>query len=257
MSFIFVNSPKIKATASYKKTRRALVGSANKVELKPSKNNLNPLKKLPKWLLKGFLNLVIVLAITISFAIFVPKLTYLVYSPPTINVEGQFDQSAIGGQFGDGARENKYIPPFNENLPKGDWLEIPLIGVRSELQDTEDSADALDTGIWHDPKYGRPGDNSGMPIILAAHRYGWKWWWKDEYWKYNSFYNLPETEPGDIIEITSGQRKYQYEIYAGDEGEMITDINADLILYTCKHLNSSIRHFRYARLIDPTTDSQK
>jgi len=157
----------------------------------------------------------------------------------------------------DGTNEVKYLPPVNKNLPEGNWLEIPLISVRSELQITEDSADALDTGVWLDPEYGQPGDNSGLPIILAAHRFGWKWWWKDEYWKYNSFYNLPETEPGDIIEITSNQRKYRYEIYEATEGDKITNLDADLILYTCKHLNSTIRYFRYARLIDPTVDSQK
>ncbi|MDH5533193.1 MAG: hypothetical protein OEX81_02060 [Candidatus Pacebacteria bacterium] len=256
MSLIYATSPKIKSTASYINTRGILVGNLDKYEPKVSSNKLSPLSKLRKSLLKGFFDLIILISITTAFAIFVPKLVYSVYTPPTLNVEGQFTESVLGGEFVNGSNKKQYLPPLNKNLPEGDWLEIPYIDVRSELQDTENPYDALETGVWLDPKYGRPGDNSDLPIILAAHRYGWKWWWKDEYWKYNSFYNLPETQPGDIIEITSGQRKYRYEIYSATEGEYITDLDADLILYTCVHLNSSVRHFRYARLIDPTVDSQ-
>jgi hypothetical protein len=256
MSLLYSTSPKIKASPSYNVTRNVLMGDVPKDTPKPNKKYKNPFAKLSKRLLRVFLNLVIVIAITTAFAIIVPKVIFSLYAPPTITVEGEFTKTALGGSLDSGAAQSSYIPPFNPNLPEGDWLEIPLIGVRGQYQQTEDPNDTLDSGIWLDPKYGKPGDRSGLPIIMAAHRYGWKWWWKDDYWKYNSFYNLPETKPGDIIEITSGQRKYLYEIYAADEGEQITDINADLILYTCKHLDSSIRHFRYARLIDPTQDSQ-
>lgn len=262
MSLVFVTSLKIKDTTSYISTRGILVGDLSKYDpelnkqVNNSKDNIN-FNKFKKNLLTVFFNLIIIISITTAFAIFVPKIVYSIYSPATISITGQFSKTALGGDLADGTSQIKYVPPFNPNLPKGDWLEIPFIGVRSQLQATKDSADALGTGVWLDPKYGGPGDNSGLPIILAAHRYGWKWWWKDQYWKYNSFYNLPQTQPGDIIEITSGQRKYQYEIYSATEGEEITDLSADLILYTCKYLNSSIRHFRYARLIDPTLDSQR
>jgi sortase (surface protein transpeptidase) len=254
MSLIYATSPKIKKTASYINTRGILIGDLDNDELSTKK--ISPLSRFKKNLLKGFFDLIIILAITSAFAIFIPKIVYSVYTPVTINVEGQFTQSALGGEFANGVNQKQYVPPLNKNLPEGNWLEIPFIDVRSEFQDTQDSADALDTGVWLDPQYGQPGDNSGLPVILAAHRYGWKWWWKDEYWQYHSFYNLPETQPGDIIEITSGQRKYRYEIYEANEGEQLTDVDADLILYTCKYLNSSIRHFRYARLIDPSIDSQ-
>lgn len=255
MSFITRDSLRLKVPTSYQKTRMTLVGETGKTQ--ESQKKSSPLGKFSKIFLKGFLDLVIVISITTACAILLPKLVFSIYSPPTIDVEGQFTESVLGGSFVSGSKYSEYIPPVNENLPKGDWIEIPYIGVRSELQATLDPNEALDTGIWLDPNYGFPGDGKDLPIIVAAHRYGWKWWWKDDYWKYNSFYNLPDTQPGDTIEITSGQRKYQYEIYAGDEGEKITDINADLILYTCKHLNSSIRHFRYARLIDPNQDTQK
>ena len=57
MSLIHVNSPKIKATTSYIKARGIFVGDLTDHKFKTNKNNLNPLKKLSKWLLKGFLNL--------------------------------------------------------------------------------------------------------------------------------------------------------------------------------------------------------
>ena len=100
-------------------------------------------------------------------------------------------------------------------------------------------------------------------MILAAHRYGFRYMWEtilDDgsiYALRHIFYKLPETEPGDRIEIIVDQRRYVYEIYAGGESDEITDYEADLILYTCKFLNAPIRFIRYARLLDPTLDSQE
>lgn len=144
--------------------------------------------------------------------------------------------------------DNRYLPPVNPNLPTGDWFSIPKIGVRSQLQPTASYEEALETGLWQAPDFGKPGSLE-MPMIVAGHRYGWKWWWKDEYWKYNSFYLLPQVEVGDRIEIISDQRKWIYEVYAGEEGTEITDYQADLIVYTCKYLQSPLRYFRYARLV--------
>lgn len=144
-----------------------------------------------------------------------------------------------------------YIPPIDPDLPAGQWLTIPEIGVKTQPKATEDPEVALKDGVWIAPEYGQIGQ-PGMPIIMAAHRFGWKWWWQSDYWKLNSFYNLPETKPGTIVELIADQRKWTYLIYGGEEGDAITDYGADLILYTCKFLNSPIRHIRYARLIDPT-----
>lgn len=148
-----------------------------------------------------------------------------------------------------------YLPPFEATLPTGDWLVIPRIGVRSELQATSTADSALDTGLWLVPDFGQPGD-SDQPIIVVGHRFGWKWWWQNDYWKYHSFYLLPELELGDRVEIIAQQRKWTYEIYASEEGPAISDYQADLILYTCKYLSSPVRIFKYARLIDPTANSQ-
>ena len=146
-------------------------------------------------------------------------------------------------------KEVRQLPAINPNLPVGDWLIIPKIGVRSQLQATANYEDALDTGLWRAPEFGKPGSLE-LPMIVAGHRYGWKWWWQDEYWRYNSFNLLPELQVGDRVEVISEQRKWTYEIYAGEEGTEITDYDGDLILYTCKYLQSPLRHFRYARLVE-------
>ncbi len=144
--------------------------------------------------------------------------------------------------------EIRYLPEFDPSLPEGDLLIIDKIGVNTQLQRTETESEALDTGAWWVPDFGIPGDLK-MPMIVSAHRYGWEWWWKSDYWQLHSFYKLPHLQPGDRVEIISEQRRFIYEIYDGEEGEQISDYDADLILYTCKHLNSPIRYFRYARLV--------
>lgn len=150
------------------------------------------------------------------------------------------------------AEVKKYEPPFDPSLPQGTWITIPKIGVETEAQATVDPNEALATGVWMVPDFGVPSPDQSDPIIMAAHRFGWKWWWQDDYWKKHSFYLLTDTQPGDTIEIVYNQRKWTYEIYAGEEGTEITDYDADLILYTCKFLNSPIRYFRYARLVEDT-----
>jgi sortase (surface protein transpeptidase) len=87
-----------------------------------------------------------------------------------------------------------------------------------------------------------------MPIILAAHRYGYLAW-TDLFRRQNSFYNLPKIKVGDTVEIDWGQRKYTYGVYTTEEGTQITDYSADLILYTCESLTGDERFFVYAHLI--------
>ena len=178
-----------------------------------------------------------------------------------VTVEPSEISSVLGGEFStEQTIQNKetfsYQPEFDPSLPEGNWISIPLIGVKTQLQPTENPEEALETGVWWVPDFGKPGDGTQLPMIVAAHRFGWQWWWQSDYWKYNSFYLLPDTQPGDRVEVIIDQRKWVYEIYAGEEGEDITDYHADLILYTCKYLQSPVRHFRYARLIDPTTNTQ-
>lgn len=143
-----------------------------------------------------------------------------------------------------------YQPALDESLPLGNSLSIPKLGVKTPIY--EDSYEnhelALKKGAWRVNDFGSPADRS-MPTIVAAHRFGYLAW-TNEYRHTHSFYNLPKLSQGDTVEIVWRQRKYVYEIYAASEGEEISDYAADLILYTCRDLNTNIRIFRYARLLE-------
>ncbi|HTK03302.1 MAG TPA: sortase [Alphaproteobacteria bacterium] len=145
---------------------------------------------------------------------------------------------------------SSYQPAFNPRLSKTNHLVIPSIGVDTDLEEaTYDSYEiALKKGVWRVSDFGSP-EVSGVPTILAAHRFGYLAW-SNKYRRENSFYNLPNLKVGDIVEIIWHQRKYTYEIYADGKGPNITDYSANLILYTCENLVGSTRFFKYARLLE-------
>ena len=197
-------------------------------------------------------------SIAILLLLFVPAAYYTLFPLDPIPVKTDEAGTPQGGSFTTPqtiAKKERSLPPYDATLPEGNWLIIPRIGVQTELLESAKPDESLAKGVWRVPDFGLPGDTT-KPMILAAHRFGYKWWWNSSYWRYHSFYLLPTLQPGDLVEVISNKRKYTYEIYAGEQGEQITDYNADLILYTCKFLQSPIRHFRYARLIDPTTNTQ-
>jgi sortase (surface protein transpeptidase) len=136
------------------------------------------------------------------------------------------------------------LPQFDASLPEDPYLLIPDIKVSSPIDKTKDPEESLKNGTWMVPDYGIPDDNA-LPIIVAAHRFGYVYW-DTETRNRVSFFNLPKTNIGDTVEIIWNQRKYIYEIYAEDESTYIKDYDADLILYTCKYFNSPQRIFRYA-----------
>lgn len=136
-------------------------------------------------------------------------------------------------------------PEFDASLPLGNWIRIPSIGVDTQLDPSANPDEALAKGAWLVPDFGRPNDTS-LPVIAAAHRFGWDWWWLSDFGKKNSFYSLPKLQAGDEVQIVFNQRLYRYQVYAVQEGYEITDYNAHLILYTCKYLNSPDRYFVYA-----------
>ena len=140
------------------------------------------------------------------------------------------------------------IPPINPNLPEGYFVVIEEIGVNSPITITKDYRKALTKGTWIVNDFGTP-ENDDLPIILAAHRFGYSSWGTK---KRNliSFYNLPKTGVGTKVSIYWNQREYIYEIYDGNVETYITDYNADLILYTCKYYNSPERIFRYAKRVN-------
>ncbi len=204
------------------------------------------------------LTIMAVVGLTVSAVFFLPQIYYRIFPAQVVVTETVQQGTVLGGDFKKPAKESEgrqYIPPTDETLPEGDWVIIPQIGVRTQFKSTPDPNEALVEGAWLSPEYGKPGD-TGVPIIIAAHRFGWQWWWQSDYGKYHSFYYLPDTLPGTQVEIISNKRKWIYEIYSGEENNVISDYSADLILYTCKHISSPVRFVRYARLIDPTVNSQ-
>jgi len=142
-----------------------------------------------------------------------------------------------------------FLPAQDPSLPLGDWLIIPQVGIETQFKVSVDPTEALTSGVWLEPNYGQPGKDDSLPIIMAAHRFGWNWWWQSGYWKKNSFYLLPEVNEGTIVEVISNQRKWVYKIVAKEEGEEISSYNTDLILYTCKQLGSATRYIRYGELV--------
>lgn len=139
------------------------------------------------------------------------------------------------------------------SLPEGHYLSIPRIGVDTIIWEGEsDNYDkALKKGVWRVGDFASPAEASakaGLPIILAAHRFGYLEW-TQAYRLKNSFYKLPDLKNGDMVEIIWDQRRYTYQIQRVEEGTEITDYSSDLIMYTCKFLVSPVRIFVYAKRI--------
>ncbi|MFZ5376213.1 MAG: hypothetical protein ACOZAN_00905 [Patescibacteria group bacterium] len=266
----------------YALTRAMLLGRKNQQLPNITHNNTwQNLQKSSSSLFSVVLNLVLAIALLAGIVWWAPKLYYTFFSDQAAKVTAQtvfgqleqsitdrslVDRNSTGGNgeaSGSGAisidsvehssnsHQETYLPPIDVSLPEGEWIVIPKIGVYSQLRSTQDPDEALEQGIWMAPDYGKPGDRE-LPMIVAGHRFGWDWWWQSDFGKKNSFNMLPSLVEGDQVEIISGQRKWVYEIYAGEEGQEITDYSADAIFYTCKHLNSPIRYFRYAKLLDPS-----
>lgn len=143
-----------------------------------------------------------------------------------------------------------YQPKFDASLPQEARLKIPKAKIDTTINEAtlDNFEEALRIGVWRVSDFGTPADRS-RPLILAAHRYGYLKW-SIPYRLKNSFYSLPKLKTGDTVEIIWRQRKYIYEVYKEEDGEEITDYTADLILYTCESLNSPVRIFRYARLLE-------
>jgi sortase (surface protein transpeptidase) len=142
-----------------------------------------------------------------------------------------------------------YQPEQDLSLPLENRLIIEKIGLDTEIleEPVERHEEAFRKGVWRVPDFGT-AYNRELPMILAAHRFGYLAW-TNQYRRQNSFFNLPDLVPGDRVEVIWDQRRYVYEIYDGEEGTEISQYTADLILYTCRFIESDVRIFRYARLV--------
>jgi sortase (surface protein transpeptidase) len=135
------------------------------------------------------------------------------------------------------------LPDIDPSLPQESMIKIANIGIDSEINQNTDPKVGLEGGIWIVPNFGTPEEND-LPIIMAAHRFGYVYWTNDFRTK-SSFYNLPKLKVGDRVQLIWNQRSYEYEVYKAEDSTQITDYEADLILYTCRMYNSPIRVFRY------------
>ncbi len=188
----------------------------------------------------------------------IPALPWIYYR---INVQATSDEvDSIGGFIGLSAlgvtptpiptrppQPTFKLPAFNPEHPKTNTLRIPSIGVNGAIHEGGDSKLALYKGIWRIPEFGTPVNNE-YAIILAAHRFGYIEW-SASFRKTDSFANLPSMQNGETFSIIWGQREYFYKVYKIEENTVLTDYDADVILYTCKYLKSPVRIVVYAKRI--------
>lgn len=178
-----------------------------------------------------------------------PILPHLLYrlSPQTPNALAQTIGQTITTTPSTTSKSELPLPPKNTDLPEKNLLIIDQIGVQGPIHQGENWQEILKKGIWITPNWGTPPNNQ-HPIIIASHRWGYLDWSR-QFRRQNSFYNLPQLKPNDQIKIIWNQREYIYQVYKSNQGEKPTDLDADLILYTCKLFNSPIRIFYYAKRV--------
>jgi sortase (surface protein transpeptidase) len=215
-----------------------------------SLENSQPPKKTSGLLMK-IAKYMAILGIIFLLISFLPAVWFNILSGGTQKIS----QALVKPQLKDNSpkfqRKNiDYQPQIDSSLSFDTKLKIPSIKVDTKIHEAvlDNYESALKLGVWRVSDFGSPFDRS-KPTILAAHRYGYLAW-SNLYRRLNSFYNLPKLKVGDVAEIDWQQRKYVYAVYGESKGEEITDYSADLILYTCETLNSPIRIFKYARLLE-------
>jgi len=176
-----------------------------------------------------------------------PSLVY--YAKGSEQISNLLLRTAAGKEI-PAEKKYSYQPVFDRNLPETNSISIPTLNMTSAIHEAtnDNHEEALKEGVWRVNDFGTPF-NRESPTILTAHRYGYLSWSVDFRLRH-SFYNLPHLQNGDIIEIVWRQRKYVYAVYKEEEGDIISDYSADLILYTCRDLNSEVRIVKYAKLLE-------
>jgi LPXTG-site transpeptidase (sortase) family protein len=136
--------------------------------------------------------------------------------------------------------------PSDKAIDYGSKLKVPSIGIDTTVYESYNQDAALDAGVWRMPFYGTPDDTS-TPTVLAAHRWGQA----ELDWKVRNqhrFLNLTHVKVGDIIELAWNGEEYKYRITAYEESTYLTRTD-DLILFTCKYLESPVRIIVYAEQV--------
>lgn len=208
------------------------------------KNFLRKINRI--YIISGFLLLLTAL-ILILIPVW-PYIWYRIHPKETNNDERKIVKVITETQIEYKELTNRGVPKLDTSLPEGLFVIIPKVNIDSPISTSKNYKEGLDKGTWIVSNYGTP-EKDDLPIILAAHRFGYASWSVEKRNKI-SYYNLPRTEDGDEVYIYWNQRKYNYRIYKSEESTYITDYSADLILYTCKFFNSPVRIFRYAERVN-------
>lgn len=135
------------------------------------------------------------------------------------------------------------LPPFDSSLPTENRVLINSIGVNGLIREGSDAKKTLAQGIWRHNQFGTPL-NTASPMILASHRYGNARWSK-EFRDREIFYNLDKVKAGDTVEIIWQQRLYKYKVMATEVNKSVSNLDFDVLLYTCNYWNSPLRIFVY------------
>ena len=193
-----------------------------------------------------------IVGIVVLVLSYIPQLGFIAAQASGIDTVNQnFAETVADAQANAVERkESGYTPPFDPRLPQKNMLIIPSIGVKTVINEApiENYEDALQKGVWRVSDFGTPS-LAKRPTILAAHRYGYLKW-SNDFRRENSFFNLPKLEEGDRVEIIWNQRRYIFEVYAGEQATKLTDYSADLVLFTCNDLSSNVRIARYLKLLE-------
>lgn len=113
-------------------------------------------------------------------------------------------------------------------------LFIPSIGVDMEIGEHKSS---LDFGGWV-----QSTSNDGIPNLIAVHRFGWNTLSAEEKIKL-TLYHVNKLEKGDVVYIIWDKQLYTYEVYDITTGTNNPQNNVDLVIYTCKFLDTKERSF--------------
>jgi hypothetical protein len=205
--------------------------------------------KTTKRLRAFFVGAGLILWVGASIAAIIPMAPHVLYrlSPKTPDILAKTIADTVPNPTITPPVTKPTLPDLDSTLSKENSLKITKIGVNGLIHEGENWEEILKTGIWRDPDLFTP--ETGRPVILAAHRWGYLAW-TNNFRRLNSFFNLPKLKSGDNIEIIWNQRRYTYQVDEIFEGEIITDFDTDLILYTCQLWNSPVRVFVHAHRIN-------
>jgi sortase (surface protein transpeptidase) len=137
----------------------------------------------------------------------------------------------------------QFTVPTETVSTTGAFVRIPSIGVDTNIYESYNTEEALEYGVWRDPKHGTP-DTYDKPIVLGAHRWGHE----SLSWEHRTkhlFYKFDQLQVGATVEIIWNNKMYYFKVREVEQNYVVND-TADLIMYTCIYYGSPERYIVYA-----------